>query len=132
MSALSVAEQYPARTDSNGRTWFRPVRPAGCDLSQWGWTSQPGLAHPDYGPGPHVVTHAPTATAVKCGGPGACVACDHDRQANGLHPEGTCGGDCSGCVGDGEGGPTAAEAAQNRAAAVVEAHLALRNVAGLL
>ncbi|AHY26907.1 hypothetical protein SEA_MUFASA_83 [Mycobacterium phage Mufasa] len=45
---MNVAEQYPARTDTNGRTWFRPVRPPGADVSQWGWTSQPEQAHPDY------------------------------------------------------------------------------------
>ncbi|QFG08471.1 hypothetical protein I5H09_gp020 [Mycobacterium phage Yunkel11] len=45
---MSIAEQYPARTDANGRTWWRPVRPAGTDLSQWGWTSDPAQAHPDY------------------------------------------------------------------------------------
>ncbi|AOT23818.1 hypothetical protein SEA_TBOND007_79 [Mycobacterium phage TBond007] len=111
---MSVAELYPARVGADGRAWFRPVRPAGVDLSQWGWTSQPGLAHPDYGQGPHVVVHTPSSTAVLCGGPGACVACDEDRQTGGLHREGTCGGDCSGCVGDGEGGPTAVEAARLR------------------
>lgn len=45
---MNVAEEYPARTDSRGVTWYRPIRPAGVDVSQWGWTSQPGLAHPDY------------------------------------------------------------------------------------
>lgn len=45
---MSVADQYPARTDTLGRTWWRPVRPAGTDLSQWGWTSDPAQAHPDY------------------------------------------------------------------------------------
>ncbi|QFG09272.1 hypothetical protein SEA_EFRA2_87 [Mycobacterium phage Efra2] len=45
---MSIAEQYPARTDTNGRTWWRPLRPAGTDLSQWGWTSDPAQAHPDY------------------------------------------------------------------------------------
>ncbi|QFG14129.1 hypothetical protein I5G97_gp024 [Mycobacterium phage Curiosium] len=45
---MSVADQYPARTDTNGLTWWRPVRPAGTDLSQWGWTSDPAQAHPDY------------------------------------------------------------------------------------
>ncbi|UVD40943.1 hypothetical protein [Mycobacterium phage Kashi_VT1] len=45
---MSIAAQYPARTDTNGRTWWRPVRPAGTDLSQWGWTSDPAQAHPDY------------------------------------------------------------------------------------
>ncbi|AVO24833.1 hypothetical protein SEA_DEBY_80 [Mycobacterium phage Deby] len=45
---MSIAAQYPARTDTLGRTWWRPVRPAGTDLSQWGWTSDPAQAHPDY------------------------------------------------------------------------------------
>ncbi|AEL19722.1 hypothetical protein CL76_gp28 [Mycobacterium phage Larva] len=45
---MNVAEQYPARTDDNGVTWFRPVRDAGSDFSQWGWTSQREQAHPDY------------------------------------------------------------------------------------
>lgn len=45
---MNVAEAYPARTDTNGRTWYRPVRPAGVDFSQWGWTSQLKYAHPDY------------------------------------------------------------------------------------
>ncbi|ASR85680.1 hypothetical protein SEA_AMGINE_80 [Mycobacterium phage Amgine] len=131
MNALTVAEQYPARVDSNGRVWFRPARPAGVDLAQWGWTSQPALAHPDYGRGPHVVVHTPTRTAVKCGGPGGCSACDYDARTGGLHPEGMCGGDCSGCVGDGEGGPTAAGAARNRDAALVEAHKVLAEAVAL-
>ncbi|QAU06500.1 hypothetical protein SEA_KISI_82 [Mycobacterium phage KiSi] len=75
----SVAEVFPARTDAQGRTWYRPVRDAGTDLSQWGWTSQRKLAHPDY-----------LAAA--------------DESTGGLHPEGLCGGDCSGCVSEGEGG----------------------------
>ncbi|UQT01819.1 hypothetical protein SEA_POKERUS_81 [Mycobacterium phage Pokerus] len=45
---MSIAAQYPARTDTLGRTWWRPVRPAGTDLSQWGWTSDPAQAHTDY------------------------------------------------------------------------------------
>lgn len=45
---MSVAEQYPARTDTNGTTWYRPVRPKGIDFDQWGWTSDPRQAHPDY------------------------------------------------------------------------------------
>ncbi|ASR85282.1 hypothetical protein I5H06_gp22 [Mycobacterium phage SirPhilip] len=76
---MNVAETYPARLQSDGRTWYRPVRPAGADLSQWGWTSQREQAHPDY-----------------------CAQID--AQTGGLHPEGLCGGDCSGCVSEGEGG----------------------------
>ncbi|WP_016891473.1 hypothetical protein [Mycobacteroides abscessus] len=45
---MSVAEQYPARTDTNGATWYRPVRSKGIDFDQWGWTSDPHQAHPDY------------------------------------------------------------------------------------
>lgn len=45
---MTVAEQYPPRTDGNGRTWWRPVRDPGLDFSQWGWTSDPAQAHPDY------------------------------------------------------------------------------------
>ncbi|WP_237146503.1 PD-(D/E)XK nuclease family protein [Mycobacteroides abscessus] len=45
---VSVAEEYPARTDDNGTTWYRPVRPKGIGIDQWGWTSQPEQAHPDY------------------------------------------------------------------------------------
>lgn len=32
---------YPARTDGNGTTWYRPV-------DGYGWTSDPGQAHPSY------------------------------------------------------------------------------------
>ena len=45
---MNVAQDFPARTDDNGNTWYRPVRDKGMDLSQWGWTSNPELAHPDY------------------------------------------------------------------------------------
>ncbi|WNM69023.1 hypothetical protein SEA_TRIBLETROUBLE_82 [Mycobacterium Phage TribleTrouble] len=123
---MSVADQYPARVGTDGRAWFRPVRPAGVDMAQWGWTSQPSLAHADYGVGPHVVVHAPTATAILCGGPGRCRACEHDPQTGGLHPEGLCGGDCSGCVSEGEGGPTAAGAEWNRRDAYEDADKARR------
>lgn len=44
----TVAEQFPARTDSNGRTWYRPVRDKGMDFAQWGWTSNPAFADPSY------------------------------------------------------------------------------------
>ncbi|AFN37772.1 hypothetical protein FGG44_gp84 [Mycobacterium phage MacnCheese] len=128
---MSVADQFPARVGTDGRAWFRPARPAGVDMAQWGWTSQPALAHADYGRGPHVVVHTPSATAVLCGGPGACTACDEDAQCNGLHREGTCGGECSGCVGDGEGGPTRSEAVRLRQVALDEARTAIE-AAGLL
>lgn len=32
---------YPARTDDNGITWYRPV-------DGFGWTSDPAQAHPSY------------------------------------------------------------------------------------
>lgn len=44
----SIAQQYPARTDTNGNTWYRPVRPKGFDFDQWGWTSDPAQADPSY------------------------------------------------------------------------------------
>lgn len=47
----TVAEQWPARTDSNGTTWYRPAVTAGVSLQTWGWTAQPELAHPSYGLG---------------------------------------------------------------------------------
>lgn len=43
---LTVAEQYPARTDDNGNTWYRPANEG---LKMWGWTSDPTQAHIDYG-----------------------------------------------------------------------------------
>lgn len=76
---MNVAELYPAHTDGNGTTWYRPVRDPGLDVSQWGWTSDPLLAHPDY-------------------------LAQADEQTGGLHPESMCGRDCSGCVSPGEGG----------------------------
>lgn len=41
---MSVAQQYPARTDTNGTTWYRPADTA----APWGWTADPEQAHPDY------------------------------------------------------------------------------------
>jgi hypothetical protein len=36
--------EFPARTDANGTTWYRPA-----DTSQpWGWTANPKFAHPSY------------------------------------------------------------------------------------
>ena len=40
-----MSKEYPARTDSNGNTWYRPVQEPGI---MWGWTSDPKQAHPDY------------------------------------------------------------------------------------
>ncbi|WP_016886776.1 hypothetical protein [Mycobacteroides abscessus] len=45
---MSIAQQYPARTDANGNTWYRPMRPRGFDFDQWGWTSDPAQADPSY------------------------------------------------------------------------------------
>lgn len=45
---MTVAQEYPPHTDSNGTTWYRPVRDPALSLSQWGWTSSPDQAHPDY------------------------------------------------------------------------------------
>lgn len=45
---MSVATDWPARTDSNGRTWWRPVRDPKMSFDQWGWTSDAAQAHPDY------------------------------------------------------------------------------------
>ncbi len=45
---MNIAELYPPVTDGRGVTWWRPVRDAGADVSQWGWTSDPAQAHPDY------------------------------------------------------------------------------------
>lgn len=45
---MSVAEQYPARTDTNGTTWYRPGFTGKTPPSMWGWTSDPLQAHPDY------------------------------------------------------------------------------------
>lgn len=44
----TVAEQYPARTDTNGTTWYRPVRSPGSGFDQWGWTSNAAMADPSY------------------------------------------------------------------------------------
>jgi len=56
---MSVAQQYPARTDTNGTTWYRPVRDPGMGMDQWGWTADPAQAHPDY-----LGWQAPTEIAV--------------------------------------------------------------------
>lgn len=51
----TVAQMYPARTDGNGTTWYRPARRklVGRDgfaaEGLWGWTSQPIFADPSYG-----------------------------------------------------------------------------------
>ena len=45
----TVAEQYPAVTDSNGTTWYRPERKPGEGFAQWGWTALPEHADASYG-----------------------------------------------------------------------------------
>lgn len=40
----SIADYYPAITDDNGNTWYRPAEGDG-------WTSDPTQAHPSYGVG---------------------------------------------------------------------------------
>ncbi|SIB68314.1 hypothetical protein [Mycobacteroides abscessus] len=45
---MSVAEEYPARTDGNRTTWYRPGFTGKTPPSMWGWTSDPLQAHPDY------------------------------------------------------------------------------------
>jgi hypothetical protein len=47
----TVAEQWPARTDTRGVTWYRPALTAGVTLQTWGWTAQPEQADPSYGLG---------------------------------------------------------------------------------
>ena len=44
----SIAERYPARTDDNGNTWYRPTPTPGL---LWGWTSSPEWADVSYGVG---------------------------------------------------------------------------------
>ena len=48
----NVADQWPAQPDAGtGLTWYRPARDKGMSLEQWGWTSDPDQAHPDYNVG---------------------------------------------------------------------------------
>lgn len=77
--SASVAVLYPARRATDGVVWYRPARDPGVGVDQWGWTSNPRLAHPDY-------------------------RAHFEAQTGGFHPAELCGGDCSGCVGRGEGG----------------------------
>ncbi len=47
MNAVPVRRvdlEYPARTDGNGVTWYRPAQTD----APWGWTSDPDQAHPSY------------------------------------------------------------------------------------
>ena len=47
----SIAQLWPARTDTNGTTWYRPALTKGVSLQTWGWTAQPEQADPSYGLG---------------------------------------------------------------------------------
>lgn len=44
---MTVAEQYPPVTGSNGLTWYRPAY-TGAVPQMWGWTSDPQQAHASY------------------------------------------------------------------------------------
>ena len=44
---MTVAQDYPPMTDSNGMTWYRPAL-EGRAAQMWGWTSDPQQAHPSY------------------------------------------------------------------------------------
>lgn len=54
---MTVAENFPARTDGNGTTWYRPAPrslPGRDGLTSdggTGWTSNPAYADPSYGVG---------------------------------------------------------------------------------
>ena len=45
---MNVATQYPAVTDDNGTTWYRPAFEGASPPKMWGWTGLPEHAHPDY------------------------------------------------------------------------------------
>lgn len=60
---VSVAQQYPARTDDNGTTWYRPSFAGKTPPSMWGWTSQPLHAHPDYAEAASLCGVSDSATA---------------------------------------------------------------------
>lgn len=78
---MNVAQQYPARTDDTGVTWYRPAFDGKSPPAMWGWTSQPEQAHPDYlsdqakawGLGP--CPHGPDAGCYRC-----CDDCNYDRH----------------------------------------------------
>lgn len=61
----TVAENFPARTDDNGRTWYRPPRRDGESMSQWGWTSDPAQADPSYVPASETATTATSVSAAE-------------------------------------------------------------------
>lgn len=43
-----IARAYPAVTDSNGTTWYRPSFTGRTPPQMWGWTADPKQAHSDY------------------------------------------------------------------------------------
>lgn len=45
---MTIADTYPAHTDANDITWYRPIFHGKSPPPMWGWTSQPDQAHPDY------------------------------------------------------------------------------------
>lgn len=45
---MNVATIYPAWTDHNGNTWYRPAFEGRTPPSNWGWTSDRYQAHPSY------------------------------------------------------------------------------------
>lgn len=71
---MNVAEQYPARTDTSGTTWYRPGFTGKTPPSMWGWTSQPEQAHPDYAVevteskdgSARIVRHAGVLQSIRC------------------------------------------------------------------
>lgn len=74
MADVNVAQQYPARTDDNGTTWYRPGFTGKTPPSMWGWTSQPEQAHPDYAVetaesqdgSVRIVTHGGSLQSIRC------------------------------------------------------------------
>lgn len=63
--AMTVAQRYPARTDTNGTTWYRPVQRSAGEI--WGWTCEKSQADPSY---------FPTETVYASSG-GASDGCTH-------------------------------------------------------
>lgn len=45
---MDVASRYPAVTDDNGNTWYRPQFVGKSPPTNWGWTSDRDQAHPSY------------------------------------------------------------------------------------
>ena len=42
---MKISEMYPARTDANGLTWYRPTPQSGL---MWGFTADPAQADASY------------------------------------------------------------------------------------